>query len=85
MPVLPSEREDFENEIAKAGYDPSDFEIDPCEDPMPVGLAPQTGTVTVTRKSNGHQQTYRTGGSGTHWVVDFARDLAKGLFKGLFD
>ena len=80
MLVDDSERDDFFREVVNAGHNRSDFEIDEREDPMQgEEVQAVTGSVTVTRKSDGRQKAYRAG-YGSAWVADFSADLGRGFF-----
>lgn len=77
--VHKSEREDFRNSIKSVGLDPSDFELIEKED-LPSGTIYRlTGTVTIRRRSNKREKTYRAG-HGSSWPAEFDCDLKKKVF-----
>ena len=79
MIVSPSEREDFESAIDRAGYDKHDLEISE-ENAFPAqGIGVITGTVTIRNKRTGVERMYKAG-HATAWVVEFETDLQTGLF-----
>jgi len=83
MPVRSSEYIDFRNFLRQLGYKETDFQIAAeRDDPVPAGGAmyAENGTITIRYMVTGIERIYRTG-IGTHWVVDFARDLEQGKFK----
>ncbi len=80
MLISPSENEDFDNALARAGYQKENFEVIPKVNPFPAqGVGPVTGSVTVKNKLNGLERTYEAG-HGTAWVVQFEKDLRTGAF-----
>jgi hypothetical protein len=80
MIVDPTEREDFNNEILRAGFAIDDFDLSEQEDPLPpVGIWPVTGKATIRYKPTGVSRTYRAG-NGTAWGAEFERDLKAGRF-----
>ena len=78
--IEPSEREDYEQAIRDRGLEPSDFEV--TESPQLSSgerVTPDTGSVTVKRKSTGAELQYSSG-HGTAWPIEFAIDLKNGRF-----
>ena len=77
--ISDGEMQDFNSAITDAGFDPDDFSAVAVEDePQAVEYA-ITGTVTVTRNSNGNAITYLAG-HGSNWVFDFETCLKSGQF-----
>jgi len=80
MKVLqPTEKIDFEDIVARAGFLREDFELEEKEDDAPSTFFAITGTVTVRRKSTGVSHQY-SAGHGKVWLPDFEADLRKGTF-----
>jgi hypothetical protein len=82
MPILPSERKDFQGLITRLGFDETDFQIVVVsEDRVPAGAVryPEQGTVTIRCLQTQVERTYRTG-TGTNWVAEFAQDLEQHKF-----
>jgi len=76
----PSEMEDFEAAIIKAGFEAGDFNpVAQADDPTAIEQYVRTGTVTVYRKSTDIAKEYRAG-SGSTWPQDFEADLIAGEF-----
>ena len=82
MPLITdSEMDDFDAAILQAGFDVDDFRVVDLEDaPTAKEQHPNTGTVTVHRKSTGHAITYRSG-LGWAWVEVFLADLYTGEYS----
>jgi hypothetical protein len=75
-----SEIEDFNSELAKAGFNVDDFNPIAQEDDLVSGvIEATTGTVTVHRNSTDQSITYQAG-NGPSWVVSFVTDLVAGKF-----
>lgn len=77
--ISDGEMQDFNAAITDAGFDPDDFSAVAVEDePQAVEYA-ITGTVTVTRNSNGNAITFRAGHM-TLWLTEFETSLKAGQF-----
>lgn len=75
-----SEIEDANAAIEAKGFLIEDFEFLPAEDPVTEdGVHSVTGTIKITRISNGNNRTYHAG-HGSSWPADFAKDLEWGVF-----
>lgn len=65
--------------IVSQGFRNDDFEFSQRADPSPLFPSPITGTVTLTRKSNGASKTYAAGHL-SDWLVRLETDLKSGVF-----
>jgi hypothetical protein len=65
--------------LADHGFQSNEFEITQRPDPSPPYASSVTGTVTLTRKSNGAKKTYKAGDESI-WLADLENDLNSGLF-----
>jgi hypothetical protein len=78
--IAPDEKADFLAIIARHRLDDSDFLVqeggasDVVDDVYPL-----QGLVMIQRRSTKKEREYRVG-HGTHWTVDFEKDLNKGVF-----
>jgi hypothetical protein len=80
MTISPSEQDDFEDEIRRAGRKVSDFELKDASEEFPTqGVGPVTGSVIIRNTKSGVEHTYETGHS-TAWVVEFHDDLHAGKY-----
>lgn len=74
------EVEDFYSSIKQLGFKGDDFGLSSTSAPIyGSSLHTVAGTVTVKRKSTGHEKTY-TAGHDSSWPALFHDDLAKGFF-----
>jgi hypothetical protein len=74
-----SEIQDFNATITDAGFDPDDFNaVEVQDEPHAVEYA-ITGTVTVTRNSNGAAVTFEAGHMAP-WLSEFETSLKTGMF-----
>lgn len=70
-----SEKQDFAAILNAAGFSPNDFDLKEVENKSAnVGLYAITGTVVVTRISNGVSRQY-SAGHATAWLLDFEAEL----------
>ena len=76
----PSQVEDFNTAIVKAGFEVDDFTVEAVEDdPGAIEQYIPSGTVTIRRVSNDIAEKYRAG-SGSNWPQEFENDLRAGKF-----
>lgn len=80
--VEPDEIDDARELIALRGLSADDFEFSQRADPTPNFPTPITGTITLTRKSNGATKTY-TAGHCSDWLVRLEADLKAGVFTSI--
>ncbi len=82
MPLITnSEMEDFDAAILKAGFEVHDFIVVDLEDePTAKEQHPNTGTVTVQRKSTDDEAITYSAGHLSTWVKAFEADLQAGKF-----
>ena len=82
MPLIhDSERQDFKRVIKEAGLSLGDFVVNEELDEFPSrGVAPDTGTVTVTYMPTKTRRAYHTGHIST-WSAQFERDLNRNVFE----
>ncbi len=82
MPLITdSERQYFERVIKEAALSLGDFVVDEELDEFPSrGVAPDTGTVTVTYMPTKTRRAYHTGHIST-WSAQFKRDLNRNVFE----
>lgn len=75
------ERSDLEIELLRQGFRHPDFALHVLRERRMPGPAdgPSCYAVTVVNMRTDRHRIYRGGGRG-HWVAEFARDLANGLF-----
>jgi len=77
--VEPDEIDDARALIAAQGFRNDDFDFTQRADPSPNFPSPITGTVTLTRKSNGTTKTYAAGHC-SDWLTRLEADLKSGMF-----
>tara|TARA_R110002074_G_scaffold255702_1_gene428158 strand:- start:1522 stop:1854 length:333 start_codon:yes stop_codon:yes gene_type:complete len=76
-----SEREDFKQAIRESRLELSDFELIESQCVTSgAGVKPDSGTVTVKRKSTKTQRVYQAG-HRTAWPIEFIDDLKNGVFS----
>ena len=82
MPLITdSERQDFERLIKEAGLSLGDFVVTEELDEFPSrGVAPDTGTVTVTYMPTKARRAYHTGHI-SKWSAQFEDDLKSNWFQ----
>ncbi len=82
MPLITdSERQGFERVIKEAALSLGDFVVNEELDEFPSrGVAPDTGTVTVTYMPTKTRRAYHTGHMLT-WSAQFERDLKSNVFE----
>ena len=79
--ITDSERQDFERVIKEAALSLGDFVVNEELDEFPTrGLAPDTGTVTVTYIPTKTRRAYHTGHI-SKWSAQFEQDLKSNVFK----
>ena len=77
--VAPDEIEDAQGLIRDHRFSIEDFEIVQQVSHSPAHISPITGTVSVTRSSNGLMRSYDAG-SGSSWLMKLELDLKSGAF-----
>ncbi len=82
MPLITdSEMDDFDAAIRGAGFEVHDFIVVDLEDePTAKEQHPNTGTVTVQRKSTDDEAIAYSAGHLSTWVSEFEIDLHEGKF-----
>lgn len=72
--------DDYLSCLTESGFAPDDFELIQQRD-QPTGIIydPQSGTITVRRKSTGIERVYKLR-SGNTWPSEFREDLHRGAF-----
>jgi hypothetical protein len=77
--VEQDELDDARALLAEHGFPSDEFDITQQPDLSPPYASSVTGTVTLTRKSNGVNKTYEAG-DGSIWLANLDTDLKSGLF-----
>jgi len=80
--VEQDEIDDARTLIATHGFRNDDFDFAQRPDPSPTVPSPITGTVTLTRKSNGATKTY-SAGHFSNWLARLEADLKSGVYSSL--
>jgi hypothetical protein len=80
--VGPDEIDDARELIALRGLSADDFEFSQRADPTPTFPAPITGTITLTRRSNGATKIYAAGHC-SDWLTRLEADLKAGVFASI--
>ncbi len=79
--ITDSERQDFKRVIKEAGLSLGDFVVNVELDEFPSrGVAPDTGTVTVTYMPTKTRRAYHTGHI-SKWSAHFEHDLKSNVFE----
>lgn len=78
--VLPSEAEDFVNEVKRHRRLLEEFDVTATPQQLTgPGISPYRGTITIRNRKSGAERTYSTG-HGSIWVAEFVRDLEAGVY-----